>query len=199
VRAHILLEVKVGELILGLKLKKSGKLLVGVDLATIILVLELVGADVGVNLASDLGAGHLRTLILGEERGELVANLSRLDEATRGAVASLALLLGARLLGRLELAGRLLLEDTEISLERREHLVDGLELGHKLEEVARNLRNNRIGRLLYWGNDRLNRGRGNRKLLLGGGGRLLWGGGLLLLGSWGANIFGLLLLRGHII
>jgi len=109
VRAHILLEVKVGELILGLKLKKSRKLLVGVDLATIILVLELVGADVGVNLTCNLGAGHLRTLILGKERGELVANLSRLDKATGGAVARLALLLGARLLGRLELASRLLL------------------------------------------------------------------------------------------
>jgi len=195
VRAHELLEVEVGELVLRAKLKKRGELLVGVNLATIILVLELVVANVSVDLASDLSASHLRTLRLTKEGGKLITNLGRLNKAARRTVASLALLLHASLLSRPKLTGRLLLKVAEVGLERREHLVNSLELGHKLKEVTRNLRNNRINRLL---NRSLGDNRLSRNFLLGGSRSLLRSGGLLLLRGRGSGL-GFLLLLWHII
>ena len=59
-RAHVSLEVEISELIAGLKLEELLKLGIGEDAAAVLGVLELVGADVAVNLAGNLRAGHLR-------------------------------------------------------------------------------------------------------------------------------------------
>ena len=64
VRRHISLEIEIGELISLVKLQESSKLGVGVDLATIGLVLELVSADILVDITSNLSASHLGTLSL---------------------------------------------------------------------------------------------------------------------------------------
>jgi len=53
VRAHEALEIEVGENIRLLELEKRCKLGIRVDLATILLVLKVVGADVCINVTSD--------------------------------------------------------------------------------------------------------------------------------------------------
>jgi len=108
--AHELLEVEVGELILLLELEKSGKLGIRVNLATILLVLEVVGADVSIDVAGNSCACHLSSLVLAKERCKLVTDTGGLDETTGGAVSGLALALGALLLGSLKLALPLLLK-----------------------------------------------------------------------------------------
>jgi len=115
--AHILLEVEVSKLISLLELKESSKLGIGVNLATIRLVLELVGADVGINLLGNSSASQLGSLVLSEESSKLVGNLGGLHKARGGTVASLALALGGLLLGSLKLAGPLLLKTTVLSLK----------------------------------------------------------------------------------
>ena len=120
VRAHVLLEVEVRKLVGLLEFKEAGKLGVGVDLATIGLVLEIVVTDVNIDLASDLSARHLSAGGLLEEGGKLVADPRGLHEARGGAVAGLALALGALLLGRTELTGPLLLKNAVLGLERGE-------------------------------------------------------------------------------
>lgn len=85
VRAHILLEVKIRQFILGAKIEELCKLSVGDNLATILLVLKVVCADVCVDFAGDVGASHLGSLFLIEEGGEFLANWGGLNEATGGA------------------------------------------------------------------------------------------------------------------
>ena len=116
-RRHVLLEVEVGQLVGLLELEKGGKLGVRVDLATILLVLQLVGADVGVDLAGNISAGHLGTLVLSEERSKLVRNLGGLDKSRGRTVTSLALALGGLLLGSLHLTGPLLLKGSVLGLQ----------------------------------------------------------------------------------
>ena len=92
---HVSLEIEVGEFVVGLGLEEGRELGIGDDLATIGLVLEIVGADVTVDLAAHVGACHLTTSGLAKEGGQLVADEGGLDEA-RGLVVSgsLALLGG---------------------------------------------------------------------------------------------------------
>lgn len=85
VRAHILLEVKIRQFILGAKVEELGELSIGDNLATILLVLKVVCADVCVDFAGDVGASHLGSLFLIEEGGEFLANWGGLNEATGGA------------------------------------------------------------------------------------------------------------------
>ena len=61
VRAHILLKVEVGKLGISKIAKKVLELSIGDDLATIILVLKAVLADVSSDLLSDISASHLNT------------------------------------------------------------------------------------------------------------------------------------------
>lgn len=61
VRAHILLKVEVGKLGISKITKKVLELSIGDDLATIILVLKAVLADVSSDLLSDISASHLNT------------------------------------------------------------------------------------------------------------------------------------------
>jgi hypothetical protein len=71
---HVALEVEVCELVGRLKLEQGSKLLVGVDLAAVLLVLEVVGANVLVDVAGHLRPGHLGAGGLLEKLGELVAD-----------------------------------------------------------------------------------------------------------------------------
>ena len=118
-RTHVSLQVEVGELIRLLQLEESGKLGVGVDLAAIILVLEIISPDILVDITRHLGARHLATGRLLEELGKLIADLGGLDEARGSAVSSLALALGVQLLRTLELAHPLLLKRLILRLEGR--------------------------------------------------------------------------------
>jgi len=135
VRTHVLLEVEVGKLVGLLELKKASKLGVGIDLATIGLVLEIVVADVNVDLASHLGASHLSSGGLLEERSKLVTDPRGLHEAGGGAVACLALALGALLLSGLELATPLLLKRAVLGLKRGKEGAELLELGKDLNRL----------------------------------------------------------------
>jgi len=178
VGAHVALEVEVGELIRGLKLEESRKLLVGVDLASVLLVLEVVRANVLVDVAGNLRPGHLGSSGLVEELGELVTDERGLDESRRGTVSGLALALDALLLRSLELARPLLLEAAVLGLEGRDEGTELLELG---EELNRLIGEGRLGILSNGSGSRLNRNSGGldglgslHLLLLGGSGR---GGG----------------------
>ena len=100
-RAHVALEVEVGELIGLLELEKAGKLGIRVDLATILLVLKIVSANVSVNVAGYFSASHLGTNGLLQELGKLITNTSGLDKSRGSAVTRLALSLAGLLLGGL--------------------------------------------------------------------------------------------------
>jgi len=147
VGAHVLLEVEVSKLISLLELKKAGKLGVGVDLATIGLVLEIVVTDVNVNLTSHLSASHLSAGGLLEERGKLIADPRGLHEARGGAIAGLALTLGALLLGRAELASPLLLKNAVLGLKSGEESAELLELSKELNRLLSKRSNINFARL----------------------------------------------------
>jgi hypothetical protein len=180
---HETLEVEVGELIAGLGLEKRAELGIGDDLTTILLILEVIGTDVRVDLLAHVGAGHLRADRLTKELGKLVADTSGLHEAGGLAVAGTLALLGRGLLGDLHLAVHRLLERLEIALEGGEDTERLLKLGAELSELRGN------GRL----GGGLGIGRGNN-----GGGHRLGGldsvdlGGLHLL----LRLLGLISLHG---
>jgi len=130
VRGHELLEVEVGELLVLLQVQQARELAVSLDDTTVAGVLELVGANVGVDLLSDLSTSHLSTLGLAKERGESVADLGGLDEATGLAVAGgRAGTLAASLLGLLNLARGTLLKLTHLSLDGGKSGADLLDVG----------------------------------------------------------------------
>jgi hypothetical protein len=133
VARHVLLQVEVSELLTLLDLKQRLQLGVGVNLATILLVLEVVSANVGVNLTSDLSASKLSANGLSEKLGQLLGNQSRLDETGRSAVASLALTLGS-LLGSTHLTSNVALKGAEVTAERRKAGAKSVKLGAKLGE-----------------------------------------------------------------
>ena len=124
VLAHELLKVEVCELIGRLECEQLLQLRVRVDLSAVRRILELVRADVGVDLPSHLCARNKRTLRLRQELGKLVANEGGLHEPTWGAVANLSLALARNLLRRLKVALGLLL--------------NGLELGDKGGDLVAN-------------------------------------------------------------
>ena len=136
---HEALEVEVGQLIRGLGLEESGQLAVGDNDASISLVLQLVGADVLVDLAAHSSTGHLGSLGLAKEDSQLVTDQGGLDETRGGAVSSASLLDGG-LLGGLDLAGEGLLEGLEITLQRREDAGQLLEFGTELVHLLVNRR-----------------------------------------------------------
>jgi hypothetical protein len=133
---HVLLEVEVGKLVLLAELKELTKLVIRVNLAAILLVLEIVGADVSVNLLAHSRTGHLGAGGLAEKRGELVANASGLNKARRLTVARCAPLLGTGLLGSLKLTGNRLLKRLEIVLEVGEKTHQLLKLGAVLSHLG---------------------------------------------------------------
>ena len=134
VRAHVPLEVEVCELIGVLELEESRELGVGVDFASIGLVLKVIRANVSIDVTGNLSARHLGSRRLLEEAGKLITDLRGLDESGRGAVSSLALALSALLLGRLELTSPLLLEGAVLGAEGGN---EGSELLELREELSR--------------------------------------------------------------
>ena len=114
---HETLEVKIGELIVVLDLEKSSELGIRDDLATIILILELVGTDVGIDLLAHFSAGHLSSGRLSEESCELITDAGRLNESRWLAVTGTLGFLGRSLGCGLELASNRLLKRLEITLE----------------------------------------------------------------------------------
>jgi len=93
---HVSLEVEVGELLAVLDVKKAGELGIGVDKTTVGLVLEVVGADVGVDLLAHTSAGELSANWLAKELGKLITDTSGLGEAGWLAVGIDSLALAAR-------------------------------------------------------------------------------------------------------
>jgi hypothetical protein len=130
VRAHELLEVEVTQHIVSAEVEELLELGVGVDLATVVLVLKLVLLDISSDLLGHIGPGHLNALIHTKEGGELVANASGLHEPARGTVTHLALALGG-LLRLLNLTHPLLLESAILCLDCGKHRSQLLELGEK--------------------------------------------------------------------
>ena len=117
VRRHIALEVEVSKLIGLLQLQKSLELGIRVNLATVLLVLEIVTTDVLVNLTSDISASHLSASGLLKELSKLIRNLGGLDETRGLTVSRLALALGISLLGSLNLTRPFLLKRAILSLQ----------------------------------------------------------------------------------
>jgi hypothetical protein len=129
VLAHVPLKVEVGELIRRLEGKKLLELGIRVDLATVGRILELVGANVSIDLAGYISAGNEAALVLAKELGELITDEGRLDEST-GCPGSISLLaLVARLLDSLKLPLSTLLKGLELKDERRHLLANGGKLG----------------------------------------------------------------------
>ncbi len=173
------LEVEVGKLVGRLQREKLLELGVREDVAPILRVLEVVLADVGVNLAGHLRAGHHGTLGAGEELGQLVAHEGRLDEAAGGPRATLVLAL-ARLLRGLQVTLHLLLAGLHLGNQGGQLLAHGVQ---HLKSVA-------VGTLLLR-HDRLGLGvhhRGRRRR--GDNSLGLWGNSLL--GHYTHNIVFLL-------
>lgn len=133
---HELLEVEVSQLVLLAELKKLGELVVGVDNAAVILVLKVVGVNVDVQLLANIRARHLRSNLLSEELGKLVANASGLHEARWLAVATVLALLRRSLLGVLEFTTNLLVQVLELVLERGDHSIKLLDSRTKLVQLG---------------------------------------------------------------
>jgi len=141
VARHVLLQVEVGQLIALLDLKQRLQLGVRVNLATILLILKTMGANVGIDLASDLCACKLCANRPSKKLSELLRNQSGLDETRRSAVASLALTLGSLLCGA-HLASNIALKSAEVTTERRKTGTKSVKLGSKLgkERTQRSLK-----------------------------------------------------------
>lgn len=106
------------------------------DFASVLLVLEVVGADVHVDFLADIGSGHLGTGVLAKELGEFVTDKSWLDEPRWLAGSRhLAVSLG-RLGGNLLLTGDGLGKDLDIGLQGREDTSELLDLGLNLTEFS---------------------------------------------------------------
>jgi hypothetical protein len=129
VLAHVPLKVKVGELIGRLEGEKLLELGIRVDLATVGRILELVGANVSIDLAGYIGAGNEASLVLAKELGKLVTDESGLDESAGCASGISLLALVAGLLDSLELPLSTLLKGLELKDEGRHLLANGRKLG----------------------------------------------------------------------
>jgi hypothetical protein len=129
VLAHVPLKVKVGKLIGRLKGEKLLKLGIGVDLATVGRILELVGADVGIDLAGYIGTGNETALVLAKELGKLVTDEGGLDESAGCASGISLLALVACLLDRLKLPLSPLLKGLELKDKGGHLLANGRKLG----------------------------------------------------------------------
>ena len=137
-RLHVTLKIEVAELIVLLELKKGRQLGVGLNNATVLLVLQIVSANIGIDLLAHLSSGHLSSSALTKKLGELVADTSGLNESRRLTVTSTLGSLSRGLLCSLQLAGNELLKGLEIALHGREDASNLLELSTKLVELLGN-------------------------------------------------------------
>jgi len=77
---HVSLQVEIGQLLGCSDVKKLGELGVGVNLASIHLVLKTVSNDILVNLLTDSGSSHLSSNGLSKKLGELITDTGGLDK-----------------------------------------------------------------------------------------------------------------------
>ena len=140
--AHELLEVEVGDLLLLTSLKKLAKLGIRVDLATIVLVLEVVGAHILGDLASYISASHLGAMSYAKEVSKLSGNLCRLNETRRSTGALVLVALGVNLVHGASLAKDLLLNNLEVSLKLSKLLGKSLDCRGERSESSRESRLN---------------------------------------------------------
>jgi hypothetical protein len=128
VSSHVLLKVEVSEFLTLLQLQQLKKLGVRVDLATIVLVLKLLGTNVSVDLTSNLSAGKNASLRPAKEGSELIGDQSGLDETRRSTVSiGLAALVG--LIRGTKLAGVLALQLVNLRADRSQKSLGALKLG----------------------------------------------------------------------
>jgi len=132
VLAHVPLKVEVGELIGRLEGEKLLELGIRVNLASVGRILELVGTNVSINLASYVSAGDEASLVLAKELSKLITDEGRLDESAGGTGGIALLALVACLLDCLELALSPLLKRLELKYDRRHLLANGGKLGSYL-------------------------------------------------------------------
>jgi hypothetical protein len=135
---HVPLKVEVSEFLALLQLEKRLQLGVRVDAATVLLVLQVVVADVGVDLAGHLGSSHLGTVGLAKKLGQLLGNEGGLHETGRSTVANLAALLGAGLLSSAQLLDGVALQGTEFGTKRSSKCNNLLQLGGNGGKLGRN-------------------------------------------------------------
>ena len=150
--AHELLKVEVGYLLLLACLEKLAKLGIRVDLATIVLVLEVVRANILGNLTSYISASHLGAMSYAKEISKLGGDLSRLYETRRSTGALVLVALSVDLVHGASLAKDLLLNNLEVSLKLSKLLGESLNGGSERSEGSRegrlnayNLLNNSVG------------------------------------------------------
>tara|TARA_B100000161_G_scaffold23529_1_gene13922 strand:- start:7423 stop:8025 length:603 start_codon:yes stop_codon:yes gene_type:complete len=134
---QVSLKVEVGKLILLADVKELGKLGIRVDDATILLILKVVGLNVGVDLLAYISSCHLGSNRLVKELSELVTNASRLYEARRSAVGVVASLLVTCLLSQLNLAVDSLLKGLVIILDGGKQASNLLKLSAKLRHLLK--------------------------------------------------------------
>ena len=89
---HVLLEIEVGELVGLVELEELGQRSVGNDFTTVVFILEIVCANIEINLTSNISSSHLDSLDFTKESGELVGDDSRLDKSA-GIAATLPFLI----------------------------------------------------------------------------------------------------------
>ena len=116
---HVALEVEVSKFVLLANLQKSRKFGIRVNLTSIASILEVVIADVTVNLASYLSASHLSAGRLSEELSKLISNKSWFYKTTWATVSLARLFLSSALLSNTEFASKALLKRTRLLLKRR--------------------------------------------------------------------------------
>lgn len=133
-----LLEVEVGQLILVLERQQLLELGVREDVPAVLRVLKILRPDVGVDLTGHLGTGNKRALRATEELRQLVAYQSGLHEPTGRPGRALVLALARRLLRRLQVTLRLLLETLQL----------GHEGAHLLAHAVQLLKNSGVRRLV---------------------------------------------------
>ena len=129
VGGHVALKVEVSELLALLELEQGLQLGIGVDATAVLLVLQVVVADVGVDLASDLGPGHLRAVGLSEKIGQLLGDEGGLHKTRGSTVADLAALLGAGLLSSANLTDRVALKGAKLGAKSGGKCNNLLQLG----------------------------------------------------------------------
>jgi len=114
VGGHVALKVEVSQFLALLKLEQGLQLGVGVNATAVLLVLQVVVADVSVDLASDLGPGHLSAVGLSKKLRQLLGNEGGLHKARGGTVADLATLLCTGLLRSAELLDGVALQGAQL-------------------------------------------------------------------------------------
>jgi hypothetical protein len=146
VNTHELLEVEVGKNLAFLELQEGGESRVGIDLATVGSVLEVVGADVSIDFSGHISASHLGAKRFAKESGKFVTDLGGLDKTRRSTVATLLLSLSFG--SSLEFLAIIPLNGLEDGLHLRQLASNLLEFSVELDTTALDIVGSLSGNLL---------------------------------------------------